>query len=97
MDADLEQTLRRISEKSRFLIERYKVLRERNERANERIAQLENELALRDKELETLRLQVQYNSLSSSLAPDRESLESTHAMIADLVREVDRCIADLNS
>lgn len=97
MDADLEQTLRRISEKSRFLIERYKVLRERHEHAKERIAQLEKELALRDKELEALRLQVEYNGLSSSLAPDRENLESTHAMIADLVREVDRCIADLNS
>ena len=47
-------------------------------------------------ELEALKLQVEYLSVSSALAPDRDTLENTRSIIADLVREVDRCIADLS-
>lgn len=96
MAAELENTLRRISEKSRFLVERYRVLDAENRQKGARVAELEKALAERDKELEALKLQVEYLSVSSALAPDRDTLENTRSIIADLVREVDRCIADLS-
>ena len=40
-------------------------------------------------------MQVEYLTVVSTIAPSRESLDETRARIAGLMREIDRCIADL--
>lgn len=96
MAHEVELTLGRISEKSRLLVERYKtVVRERSE-ALARIAELESQLQMRDKELDRLRTANEYLTIASNVATDKETLGKTRAMLSDLVREIDRCIADLN-
>ena len=49
----------------------------------------------REKELQQLRLQAEYLTVATTLGSDRSSVEATRAMLADLVRDIDRCIADL--
>jgi predicted P-loop ATPase/GTPase len=41
-------------------------------------------------------MQVQYLTISSALAPSREDVEKTRETISNLVREIDRCLVELN-
>lgn len=97
MALDLQENLTRINEKARFLVARYRALLEANKKLQQRVEELEKEVTERNRRLERLETRSEYLEISSSLAPDSADLESTRDMIADLVREVDRCIADLNS
>lgn len=96
MADQLEQSLARITEKSRFLIERYKTVSVREKEASRRVAELEKELAEARKTIQRLTVENEYLTVASNFAPDRDSREHARSVIADLVREVDRCIADLN-
>jgi hypothetical protein len=95
MADELNITLNRLGEKSRFLVERYRVVTQQRNNALSTIDELQKSLLERDKELQQLKLQVEYLTLSSSLTPDREALDKTAAIITGLVRDIDRCIADL--
>ena len=95
MTSDLRDTLNRLSEKSRFLTQRYRRVSEERKQALDQVEDLRRTLRQRDKELQTLRMQVEYLTVVSTIAPSRESLDETRARIAGLMREIDRCIADL--
>ena len=95
MASDLRNTLTRLSEKSRFLTQRYRRVSEERKQALDQVEDLRRTLRQRDKELQTLRMQVEYLTVVSTIAPSRESLDETRARIAGLMREIDRCIADL--
>ena len=47
-------------------------------------------------ENERLRSQVDYLKMAAIVAPEREDVERTRALLSNLVREIDKCIADLN-
>ena len=96
MASDLEAILNRISEKSRFLTERYKVVSRRKEEAEERVAELEKTLRDRDRQIQLMSAELEYLKVSSALAPTAESVNTTRTMIRELIRDIDRCIADLN-
>lgn len=96
MASDLQQSLSRVSEKARLLIGRFRALDLERERLQQRVVELEKELDARNKELEQLRMQSEYLTVAAQLTPDRDTLERTRATIASLVREIDRCIVDLN-
>lgn len=97
MASDLELSLRRIAEKSRFLTDRYKSVVDQRDKALARITELEALLEAQTKTVEKLKLELEYMTLASTIAPDRDSLDKTRAMISGLVRDIDRCIADIQS
>lgn len=97
MASDLQENLTRITEKARFLVARYRALLDANRQLRQRVDELEKELAERKRAQEKLETHNEYLEISSAIAPDFSDLESTRDMIAGLVREVDRCIADLNN
>lgn len=97
MAKELQETLSRIAEKHRFLAARYQALLDQNNSLKERVAELENQVADRDSRLEKLETRSEYLEISSAIAPNFSELESTRDMVAELVREIDRCIADLNT
>jgi peptidoglycan hydrolase CwlO-like protein len=95
MASELQQRLTRLGEKSRFITERYRVVVQQRDNAQNTIQELLKTLKEREKEVEDLKLKVNYLTMSSSIAPDNETLDKTAAIITGLVRDIDRCIADL--
>lgn len=96
MAFDLQQTVDRLGEKSRFLVERYKVVAGERDEALRQVAELREELRARNRELQELRMRVEYLTVVSTIAPDREAVDKTRAVIAKMMRDIDRCLADLS-
>ena len=96
MAFDLTSTLTRLSEKSRFLTERIKVVSAQRDEALERIGALEKELRDSKRQIQRLQSEIEYLKVSSVLAPTAESVTATRVMIRELISEIDRCLADLN-
>lgn len=96
MAVDLKEQLDRVATKAYLVVERYSRLREEKNAADERIARLEDELRSNKAEIEKLRMENEYLRIASTLAPDSKRLEETRSLISGLVREIDRCILDLN-
>lgn len=86
----------RIVAKANLLAQRYEALQKLKEEAEAKIAALEADMAARDRELKRLRQEVEYLRTAAVISPDRSQIEETRAIISGIVREIDRCIADLS-
>lgn len=95
MARDFHTQLESLSAKMSVLMERYNSLDESYRQAREDIIQLKAAVLARDKEIEKLRLNAEYLTVAATVGTDRSNVEATREMLADLVREIDRCIADL--
>lgn len=95
MASELETTLNRLAEKSRYLTRRFEVVTAQRDEALERVAQLEKELLQHTRRLQRLQAEVDYLKTSSVLAPTAESVTATRAMIRELIRQIDTCIAEI--
>ena len=96
MAVELQQTVTRIAAKSRIILERYELMKRQLKADVEKIAQLEHDLERTRAENERLRTQIEYLGIAAVVAPEREDVERTRALLSSLVREIDKCIADLN-
>lgn len=75
--------------------DRFNIVREQRDAAQERVAQLEKELDASRKTIEKLSQEVEFLRIATTIAPERKDVEQTRAMLSQLVREIDNCIADL--
>ena len=96
MATDFNEQIERIRAKATVLVEKYLRLQEAYESLRAENTELKGRVEAQNKELEQLRMQVEYLSIASTVKMSGEDIDSTRAMVADLVRELDRCIADLN-
>lgn len=92
---DLSEQLSRIGHKAELLVTRYATLREANERLRSRELDLAAEIEALRVANERLRVELEYLRVSSVIAPDGDSLRRAKATLAELVREIDACVADL--
>lgn len=97
MASDLRQRLDRIAGKARLLSGRYQAALEGKVAAEQRVAELEATIAEQQGEIERLRLELEYQRIATTLAPSREDLDRSRAVLSGLVREIDKCIDELNS
>jgi len=95
MAVELQQTVSRIAAKSRIILERYELMKRQLKADAEKIGQLEQDINRMRAENERLRSQVDYLKMAAIVAPEREDVERTRALLSNLVREIDKCIADL--
>ena len=95
MAKDLQEQLTRIGHKAELLATRFSSLKQKNAELQERVTQLEAELHLRDTQIEKLKIELEHFKVSSVLAPTSAEAKETRAMISEIVRELDTCIADL--
>lgn len=95
MAENLADQLARVRSKASILTEKYVRLKEAYEAERRAATGLRAELKARDAEIEQLRLKVEYLSIASTVKMGSDDVQSARAMLADLVREIDRCIADL--
>lgn len=96
MAENLQQRIDAVRAKAALITERYRALEASKRQADNEILELtatieslRRQVADRDREIERLRV-------SSVLVPDHRDVEETRAFIADLVREIDKCIARLS-
>ncbi|MDE5838566.1 MAG: hypothetical protein K2K52_07840 [Paramuribaculum sp.] len=91
----LRQRLDRIESKTALLRKKIVDLRDSHNADMSRISNLEKSNLMQNKEIEKLNAQVQYLSLSHTIAPKTEEVLKSRDILAQLVREIDRCIADI--
>ncbi len=60
-----------------------------------RVAELEAELENSRKLAGKLQQEVEFLKIATTIAPERKDVEQTRALLAELIREIDKCIADL--
>ncbi len=96
MASDLQQTLQRISRKAETLVDRYNFVDEQRRKAEERVTELEATVAQLTEEISGLQDRIEYLTVVTTTFPQRENVEKSRALISRLVREIDKCIADLS-
>lgn len=96
MAESLQDILERLSSKSSILMERYAAILEAKRAADSRIAELETENEKLKVEIEREKKQVEYLQIARSVSFDRETVESNRAFLSDLLRDIDKSIAQLS-
>lgn len=96
MADEFQQTLNRTAEKARIILERYSIMKARLAEQTAKADELERMLEKTRAENQRLKSQVEFLKMAAVVAPDRADIERTRALISGLVREIDKCIADLN-
>ncbi|MBQ4292739.1 MAG: hypothetical protein IJS19_03135 [Muribaculaceae bacterium] len=96
MAESLQDILERLSSKSSILMERYAAILEAKRAADSRIAELETENEKLKVEIERQKKQVEYLQIARSVSFDRETVESNRAFLSDLLRDIDKSIAQLS-
>ena len=96
MAGNLKQRLDSLSSKALLLTERYASLSERHREALQRINDLQSTLERKEKERALMRQQIEERRGGSVLAPNHADVEHTRKFLAELVRDIDKCISELS-
>lgn len=96
MAENLREQLERVRSKASLLVEKYLRLKEVYDAQRKEVVDLKAGMMAKDAEIEKLKMQVEYLSIASTVKLSSDDLQSTRDMVADLVREIDRCITDLS-
>lgn len=96
MTTNLSELLQRLNNKCALLTERYGLLKMQSDELMSRYEVLQEERNKLRTELERLRIENEYLKVSHKIAPTPEDVKSSQALIAELVRNIDKCISQLN-
>ncbi len=95
-DDNLKQTLERLRGKADILGNRYRLLLQEKQQADVRIEELTTITQKQQKEIDGLQQEVEYLKVVTTLTPDRNDVEKSRAFLSKLVRDIDKCISELN-
>ncbi|MDE6809236.1 MAG: hypothetical protein K2J42_04005 [Muribaculaceae bacterium] len=95
MPGELPSRIERLKHKAEVLFSRYQMLKEQKVLADEEISQLKATLAERDRQIENLNRDLDYMKVAVGVAPSKEELEKSRALLTHLVRDINKCINDL--
>ncbi|MDE6121289.1 MAG: hypothetical protein K2F63_05820 [Muribaculaceae bacterium] len=95
MALELAEQLSRLGHKAELLTTRYATLRQENQELRNELLDLQAAVKARDALIQKLEIEIEHLRVSSVIAPDSQSIHQTRALISDLVREIDACVADL--
>ena len=96
MAGSLQETIQNLKAKAAIILDRHDLLVKENEAARERIQQLEATILTLRKEVERLTLETEYLKVATTIAPTGADIARSRAILTELVREIDKCITDLN-
>lgn len=94
MAADLQQTIERLKAKMLVVSDRFSLVCRQRDEALERVAELEKQNAALRAEGERLTAEVDFLRIATTIAPERKDVEKTRRLLTDLLRDIDKCIAD---
>lgn len=95
MAGDLQQTVERLRAKMLVVSDRFRLVCDERDSGRRRIAELEEENSRQRVRIEQLQQEVDFLKIATTIAPERKDVEQTRTLLAELVREIDKCIADL--
>lgn len=96
MAGELQKKIDRVNTKTQLLLDRYTILLQRRESDLAQIAELQAELDKLRKENGRLQQENDFLKIATTIAPTRNDVNSTRELLTRLVREIDKCITDLN-
>lgn len=96
MSGDLHTRVERIKAKALLISERCQRLTNEITDTREHLARLEEEVRRRDRKIEELESKLRFMSIADHLDAINGNREATRAFLENLVREIDKCIADLS-
>lgn len=89
--------LDRLAAKAQLFADKYNRLAAAKRESDRRVDELLRQLEHQSIEIADLRRRLAYQEVAGAVAPTREAVEQSRSVIAELVREIDKCIADLTS
>lgn len=95
MAGNLQQRLDSIRDKAEKLTSRYRQLSEEKRAADNLISDLRMTIRHQQRELAELRQKIEYLTVVTTITPERDKVEQTRVVLAELVREIDKCINEL--
>lgn len=96
MARNLQQRIARLKSKASLLTDRYKAVKRAKEEVESREMQLRAEVARLRREISVKDAEIERLKVTSVLTPDHKDVEVTRAFLSELVREIDKCIAQLS-
>lgn len=96
MAGNLQQRIDSLKSKALLLTERYRAVKRAKEEADEKVAELKVQIARLERELSAKDAEIERLKVTSVLAPDHKDVEATRTLLSELVREIDKCIAQLS-
>ncbi|MBO5541239.1 MAG: hypothetical protein J5980_09870 [Muribaculaceae bacterium] len=97
MASELRERLERLQRKSAVLIEKYQALLAQSQQTAHELEEAKAVNARLKAQVEQMEQDNQYLRMAHSVAPSPEAVAQTRAMISKLVRDIDRCISQLNT
>ena len=95
MANDLKQTLERLRCKADLLVERYQLLLQEKQQVDMLNEELSSTIKKQQQEIDRLQQEVEHLKVVTTLTPKREDVEKSRAFLSKLVRNIDKCIAEL--
>ena len=95
MANDFKQTLERLRGKADLLVERYQLLLQEKQQVDMLNEELSSTIKKQQQEIDRLQQEVEHLKVVTTLTPKREDVEKSRAFLSKLVRNIDKCIAEL--
>lgn len=96
MADNLQQRLDAIGGKMQLIVDRYAKLTERLLAANETIREQQATIESQRRQIDGLRRQVESLQVVGILSPKREDLDRSRTFLAELLRDINKCITELS-
>lgn len=94
---ELNDKLQNLSRKVEILRERHVALGKENSELKRTVERQELEIAKLEKELKQLRIDNEFLKVAHSVPQDRDTIARYKQQVAKMVRDIDRCIKQLNA
>lgn len=96
MADNLQQRLDAIGGKMQLIVDRYAKLTERLLAANETIREQQATIESQRRQIDGLRRQVESLQVVGILSPKREDIDRSRTFLAELLRDINKCITELS-
>ncbi len=95
MAKDLSEQLSRLGHKCELLVTRFGTLKKENAELRRQQEELLAEIEKLKKQNERMSSELHFLKISGAIAPEVRTAREARAILSDLVREIDACVADL--
>ena len=97
MATELRDTLSRIIGKTKVMVDKYHALERAYTAAQEQMTQAQEENVKLRTELERVKRENEYLRIAHAIAPTPEAVDQSKSVLSKMVRDIDRCINQLNA